>query len=251
MTSNILFIIIILSLAVFFILVVFKTHVFHNLKRWTVLAFALFVGGIMTLRYIADNEIHKGEREISVLCDLLHSEIDSIESISAIDKKLEYLSQSDRVLKQIDSIALSINEQKVFANIDLDSRLHKIRNIINHSKFLVESLNDTITIKNLNIYAQYEVTNEEMSIQKLSLSNESNLSFILKIYDPNLRKRAKAIYIVDTKEQNKVYLYKDKQNHFVLPVTSQKDSYFYKIGILAYNDANKKYTYYYIKIKEK
>lgn len=152
MTSNILFIIIILSLAVFFILVVFKTHVFHNLKRWTVLAFALFVGGIMTLRYIADNEIHKSEREISVLCDLLHSEIDSIESISAIDKKLEYLSQSDRVLKQIDSIALSINEQKVFANIDLDSRLHKIRNIINHSKFLVESLNDTITIKNLNIY---------------------------------------------------------------------------------------------------
>ena len=151
MTSNILFIIIILSLAVFFILVVFKTHVFHNLKRWTVLAFALFVGGIMTLRYIADNEIHKSEREISVLCDLLHSEI---ESISAIDKKLEYLSQSDRVLKQIDSIALSINEQKVFANIDLDSRLHKIRNIINHSKFLVESLNDTITIKNLNIYAQ-------------------------------------------------------------------------------------------------
>lgn len=205
----------------------------------------------MTLRYIADNEIHKSEREISVLCDLLHSEIDSIESISAIDKKLEYLSQSDRVLKQIDSIALSINEQKVFANIDLDSRLHKIRNIINHSKFLVESLNDTITIKNLNIYAQYEVTNEEMCIQKLSLSNESNLSFILKIYDPNLRKRAKAIYIVDTKEQNKVYLYKDKQNHFVLPVTSQKDSYFYKIGILAYNDANKKYTYYYIKIKEK
>ena len=73
----------------------------------------------MTLRYIADNEIHKSEREISVLCDLLHSEIDSIESISAIDKKLEYLSQSDRVLKQIDSIALSINEQKVFANIDL------------------------------------------------------------------------------------------------------------------------------------
>ena len=151
------------------------------------MAFALFVGGIMTLRYIADNEIHKSEREISVLCDLLHSEIDSIESISAIDKKLEYLSQSDRVLKQIDSIALSINEQKVFANIDLDSRLHKIRNIINHSKFLVESLNDTITIKNLNIYAQYEVTNEEMCIQKLSLSNESNLSFILKIYDPNLR----------------------------------------------------------------
>ena len=242
MTSNILFIIIILSLAVFFILVVFKTHVFHNLKRWTVLAFALFVGGIMTLRYIADNEIHKSEREISVLCDLLHSEIDSIESISAIDKKLEYLSQSDRVLKQIDSIALSINEQKVFANIDLDSRLHKIRNIINHSKFLVESLNDTITIKNLN---------EEMSIQKLSLSNESNLSFILKIYDPNLRKRAKAIYIVDKKEQNKAYQYKDKQNHFVLPITSHRDGYFYKIGILAYNDANKKYTYYYIKIKEK
>lgn len=251
MTSNILFIIIILSLAVFFILVVFKTHEFHNLKIWTVLAFALFIVGIVILRYIADNEIHKSESEISVLCNLLHSEIDSIESISAIDKKQEYLSQSDKVLKQIDSIALSINEQKIFTNIDLDSRVHKIRNIIKYSKFLVESLNDTVTIKDLNIYAQYEVTNEEMSIQKLSLSNESNLSFILKIYDPNLRKKAKAIYIVDTKKQNKAYLYKEKQNHFVLPVISQEDGYLYKIGILAYNDADKKYTYYYIKIKEK
>ena len=100
------------------------------------------------------------------------------------------------------------------------------------------------------IDSQYEVTDEEMNILKLPLSNERNFSFLLKIYDENLRGRAKAIYIISkaTPSVGKTYQFKNKQNHFVLPYFSHNTKLSYKIGVLTYNENRKTYTYYYIKV---
>ena len=194
MSSNIIFTMVLLLLTVFFALVVFRTHAFKHLKAWTIIAFAFLVGGIFLVGVISKQEITKNEDEISVLVRLLHSEIDKIESISASNQKSEYIKQSDIVLNKIDSIALHIKEEEAYTDINIDKRIAKIREIVNESKSLVETLNDTIYIRDLVIDNQYEVTDEEMNIQKLPLSNKSNFSFLLKIYDENLRERAKAIY---------------------------------------------------------
>ena len=194
MSSNIIFTMVLLLLTVFFALVVFRTHAFKHLKAWTIIAFAFLVGGIFLVGVISKQEITKNEDEISVLVRLLHSEIDKIESISASNQKSEYIKQTDIVLNKIDSIALHIKEEEAYTDINIDKRIAKIREIVNESKSLVETLNDTIYIRDLVIDNQYEVTDEEMNIQKLPLSNKSNFSFLLKIYDENLRERAKAIY---------------------------------------------------------
>lgn len=249
MSSNVIFTLVLLPLAAFFALVVFRTHAFKHLKVWTVIAFAFLVGGVFLVGVVSRQEIAKSEDEISVLVRLLHSEIDKIESISASNQKTEYIKQSDIVLNKIDSIALHIKEEEVYTDINIDKRIAQIRKIVKDSKSLVETLNDTIYIRDLIIDNQYEVTEEEMSIHKLPLSNEDNLSFLLKIYDENLRKRAKAIYIISnaTPSVSQTYQYKNKQNHFVLPYFSQNTKLSYKIGILAYNEKRKTYTYYYIK----
>lgn len=250
MSSNIIFTIVLLLLTVFFALVVFRTHAFKHLKAWTIIAFAFLVGGIFLVGVISKQEITKDEDEISVLVRLLHSEIDKIESISASNQKSEYIKQSDIVLNKIDSIALHIKEEEAYTDINIDKRIAKIREIVNESKSLVETLNDTIYIRDLVIDNQYEVTDEEMNIQKLPLSNKSNFSFLLKIYDENLRERAKAIYIISTTNPSvgKTYQYKNKQNHFVLPYFSQNTKLSYRIGILTYNENRKTYTYYYINV---
>ena len=175
----------------------------------------------MFVKFLAEGEIRKDEDEIFSLVSLLHSEIDSISSISAINKKYEYIKQTDQVLKQIDSIAIRIKEQDVYTDIDIDKRLNSIHNIINHTIILVETLNDTVSINNLVIEKSYMVTTEEMNIQELPLSNERNLSFMLRIYDDGLRDKAKAIFIVDKSNVGIAYQYKKKQNHFVLPAPSQ------------------------------
>lgn len=249
MSSNIIFTIVLLPLTVFFALVVFRIHAFKHLKAWTIIAFVFFVGGIFFVGVISKQEIAKNEDEISVLVRLLHSEIDSIESISVNNKKSEYIKQSDIVLKKIDSIALRIKEE-AYTDINIDKRIAQIRKIVKDSKYLVETLNDTINIMNMVIDNQYEVTDEEMNIQKMPLSNERNFSFLLKIYDENLRGRAKAIYIISkaTPSVGKTYQYKNKQNHFVLPYSSQNTKLSYRIGILTYNEGRKTYTYYYIKV---
>lgn len=248
MVTNLLFCLIICALAVFFLVVVFYRKHLRNLRIWTFCAFSFLVGGLMFVKFLAEGEIRKDENEISSLVSLLHSEIDSISSISAINKKSEYLKQTDRVLKQIDSIALRIKKQEAYTDIDIDSRLNSIRNIINQSKTLVETLNDTISINNFMIEKSYRVTEEEMKIQVLPLSNERNLSFMLRIYDEGLRDKAKAIFIEDKANIGIAYQYKDKQNHFVLPLSSQYIENSYKIGILTYNESDKNYTYYYIQI---
>lgn len=240
---------VLLPLIVFFALVVFRIHAFKHLKAWTIIAFAFLVGGVSLVGVISKQEILKNEDEISVLVRLLHSEIDNIESISA-NKKSEYIKQSDIVLDKIDSIASHIKVEEAYTNINIDKRIAQIRKIVKDSKYLVETLNDSIYIRDLVIYNQYEVTDEEMDIQKLPLSNKDNLSFLLKIYDENLRKRAKAIYIISniTPSVGKTYQYKNKRNHFVLPYFSQNTKISYKIGILVYNENRKTYTYYYIKV---
>lgn len=248
MITNLLFGLIICAMAVFFLVVVFKRKHLRNLGIWTFCAFTLLVGGLILVKFIAEDEIRKDEDEISSLVSLLHSEIDSISSISAINKKSEYIKHSDQVLKQIDSIALRIKMQEAYTDIDIDSRLNSIRNIINHSKSLVETLNDTISINTLMIEKSYQVTEEEMNIQVLPLSNERNLSFMLRIYDKGLRDNAKAIFIVDKANTGIAYQYKDKHNHFVLPAPSKNIVNSCKIGILTYNEFNKNYTYYYIQI---
>ena len=158
MISNIIFTMVLLPLTVFFALVVFRIHAFKHLKAWTVIAFAFLVGGIFLLGVISKQEITKKEDEISVLVRLLHSEIDNIESISASNKKTEYIKQSDIVLSKIDSIALRIKEEEAYTDINIDKRIAKIREIVNESKYLVETLNDTIYIRDLVIDNQYEVT---------------------------------------------------------------------------------------------
>lgn len=220
------------------------------MKAWTIIAFVFFVGGIFLVGVISKQEIAKNEDEISVLVRLLHSEIDNIESISVNNKKTEYIKQSDIVLHKIDSIALRIKEEEAYTDINIDKRIAQIRKIVKDSKSLVETLNDTINIMDMVIENQYEVTDEEMNIQKLPLSNERNFSFLLKIYDENLRGRAKAIYIISkaTPSVGKTYQYKNKQNHFVLPYFSQNTKLSYRIGILTYNEDRKTYTYYYIKV---
>ena len=250
MNSNIIFTIVLLSLTIFFALVVFRIHAFKHLKVWTIIAFVFFVGGIFLVGVISKQEIAKNEDEISVLVRLLHSEIDNIESISVNNKKTEYIEQSDIVLHKIDSIALRIKEEEAYTDINIDKRIAQIRKIVKDSKSLVETLNDTINIMDMVIENQYEVTDEEMNIQKLPLSNERNFSFLLKIYDENLRGRAKAIYIISkaTPSVGKTYQYKNKQNHFVLPYFSQNTKLSYRIGILTYNEDRKTYTYYYIKV---
>lgn len=250
MNSNIIFTIVLLSLTIFFALVVFRIHAFKHLKVWTIIAFVFFVGGIFLVGVISKQEIAKNEDEISVLVRLLHSEIDNIESISVNNKKTEYIKQSDIVLHKIDSIALRIKEEEAYTDINIDKRIAQIRKIVKDSKSLVETLNDTINIMDMVIENQYEVTDEEMNIQKLPLSNERNFSFLLKIYDENLRGRAKAIYIISkaTPSVGKTYQYKNKQNHFVLPYFSQNTKLSYRIGILTYNEDRKTYTYYYIKV---
>lgn len=250
MSSNIIFTIVLLSLTLFFALVVFRKHAFIHLKAWTIIAFVSFVGGIFLVGVISKQEIAKNEDEISALVRLLHSEIDSIESISVNNKKTEYIKQSDIVLHKIDSIALRIKEEEAYTDINIDKRIAQIRKIVKDSKSLVETLNDTINIMDMVIENQYEVTDEEMNIQKLPLSNERNFSFLLKIYDENLRGRAKAIYIISkaTPSVGKTYQYKNKQNHFVLPYFSQNTKLSYRIGILTYNEDRKTYTYYYIKV---
>ena len=249
MSSNIIFTMVLLPLIVFFALVVFRIHAFKHLKAWTIIAFAFLVGGVSLVGVISKQEILKNEDEISVLVRLLHSEIDNIESISA-NKKSEYIKQSDIVLDKIDSIASRIKVEEAYTDINIDKRIAQIRKIVKDSKYLVETLNDSIYIRDLVIYNQYEVTDEEMSIQKLPLSNKDNLSFLLKIYDENLRERAKAIYIISniTPSVGKTYQYKNKRNHFVLPYFSQNTKISYKIGILVYNENRKTYTYYYIKV---
>lgn len=248
MTTNLLFGFIIFVLIVFFLMVVFKREPIGHLKRWTIIAFVFLVGGLTLVTFLAEEEIRKDEDEISSLVSLLHSEIDSISSVSAINKKYEYLQQTDQVLKQIDSIALRIKKQEVYTDTEIDKRINSIRTIIGHSKTLVETLNDTVSINNGMVGQSYRVTEEEMSIQKLPLSNERNLSFMLKIYDDTLRDKAKAIFIVDRENVGTAYQYKDKQNHFVLPVPSLNGDTSYKIGILTYNESDKNYTYYYIHI---
>lgn len=250
MSSNIIFTIVLLPLTVFFALVVFRIHAFKHLKAWTIIAFVFFVGGIFFVGVISKQEIAKNEDEISVLVRLLHSEIDNIESISVNNKKSEYIKQSDIVLNKIDSIALHIKEEEAYTDINIDKRIAQIRKIVKDSKYLVETLNDTINIMNMVIDKQYEVTDEEINIQKLPLSNERNFSFLLKIYDKNLRERAKAIYIINktTPSIGKTYRYKNKQNHFVLPYFSPNTKLSYRIGILTYNDDRKTYTYYYVKV---
>ena len=249
MSSNIIFTMVLLPLIVFFALVVFRIHAFKHLKAWTIIAFAFLVGGVSLVGVISKQEILKNEDEISVLVRLLHSEIDNIESISA-NKKSEYIKQSDIVLDKIDSIASRIRVEEAYTDINIDKRIAQIRKIVKDSKYLVETLNDSIYIRDLVIYNQYEVTDEEMSIQKLPLSNKDNLSFLLKIYDENLRERAKAIYIISNiiPSVGKTYQYKNKRNHFVLPYFSQNTKISYKIGILVYNENRKTYTYYYIKV---
>lgn len=250
MSSNIVFTIVLLPLTVFFALVVFRKHAFKHLKTWTIIAFAFLVGGIFLVEDISKQEIAKNEDEISVLVRLLHSEIDNIESISADNKKSEYIKQSDIVLNKIDSIALRIKEEEAYTAINIDKRIAQIRKIVKDSKSIVETLNDTIYIKDMVIDSQYEVTDEEMNILKLPLSNERNFSFLLKIYDENLRGRAKAIYIISkaTPSVGKTYQFKNKQNHFVLPYFSHNIKLSYKIGVLTYNENRKTYTYYYIKV---
>lgn len=250
MSSNIIFTMVLLPLTVFFAFVVFRTHTIRHLKAWTIIAFAFFVGGIFLVGKVSKQEIAKSEDEISVLVRLLHSEIDSIESVSATNKKAEYIKQSEIVLNKIDSIALHIREKEAYTNINIDRRIEKVRKIVKDSKNLVESLNDTLYIKGLKIDKQLQVTDEEMCIQTLPLSNNKNLSFLFKIYDNNLREKAKAIYIISdaTPPVAQTYLYKKKQNHFVLPYFTQSTKLSYKIGILAYNENSKTYTYYYIKV---
>ena len=160
MSSNIIFTMVLLLLTVFFALVVFRTHAFKHLKAWTIIAFVFLVGGIFLVGVISKQEITKNEDEISVLVRLLHSEIDKIESISASNQKSEYIKQSDIVLNKIDSIALRIKEEEAYTDINIDMRIAKIREIVNESKSLVETLNDTIYIRDLVIDNQYEVTDE-------------------------------------------------------------------------------------------
>lgn len=248
MATDILFAIISFFLTAFFLLFVFKTHMFRHIRRWALGAFIFLVGGLMLVAFLAEEEIRKDENEISSLVSLLHSEIDSISSISAVNKKYEYLQQTDQVLEQIDSIALRIKKQEVYTDTDIDKRLNSIRSIINHTKVLVETLNDTVSIHNELVGQSYRVTEEEMNIQKLPLSNERNLSFMLRIYDDRLRDKAKAIFIVDKENVGTAYQYKDKQNHFVLPMPSPNSDTSYKIGILTYNESDSNYTYYYIQI---
>lgn len=250
MSSHVIFAIVLLALTVFFALVVFRTYAFKHLKAWTIIAFAFLVGGVFLVGVVSKQEIEKNENEISVLVRLLHSEIDKIESISAINQKSEYIKQSDNVLSKIDSIALRIKEEEAYTDINIDKRIAQIKKIVKDSKTLVETLNDTVYIGDLLIDNQYEVTGEEICIQKLPLSNENNLSFLLKIYDENLRKRAKAIYIMSsaTPSVGQTYQFKNKQNHFVLPNFFQNEKLSYKIGILIYNENSKTYTYYYIKV---
>lgn len=250
MNSNVIFTMVLLPLTVFFALVVFRTRAIKHLKAWTMIAFAFLVGGVFLVGVISKQEIAKSEDEIFVLVRLLHSEIDNIESISASNQKSEYIKQSDIVLNKIDSIALRIKEEEAYTDINIDKRIAQIRKIVKDSKSLVETLNDTIDIKNLKIDTQHEVTDEEMGIQRLPLSNKRNLSFLLKIYDENLRRKAKAIYIISnaTPTVGQTYQYKNRQNHFVLPCLSQNTILTYKIGILTYNEIRKTYTYYYIKI---
>ena len=248
MTTNLLFGFIVFVLIVFFLMVVFRRKPIGHLKRWTIIAFVFLVGGLTLVTLLAEEEIRKEEDEISSLVSLLHSEIDSISSVSAVNKKYEYLQQTDQVLKQIDSIALRIKKQEVYTDTDIDKRLNSIRSIINHTKVLVETLNDTVSINNGMVGKYYQVTEEEMNIQKLPLSNERNLSFMLRIYDDRLRDKAKAIFIVDRENVGTAYHYKDKQNHFVLPMPSLNGDTSYKIGILTYNENDNNYTYYYIQI---
>lgn len=248
MTTNLLFGFIVSALAIFFLLVVFRRKPIGHLKRWTIIAFVFLVGGLMLVTFLAEDEIRKDENEISSLVSLLHSEIDSISSISAVNKKYEYIKQTDLVLRQIDSIALRIKKQEVYTDMDIDKRINSIRTIIGHSKTLVETLNDTVSINNGMVGKCYRVTEEEMNIQKLPLSNERNLSFMLRIYDDRLRDKAKAIFIVDKENVGTAYQYKDKQNHFVLPMPSLNGDTSYKIGILTYNESDNNYTYYYIQI---
>lgn len=248
MATDVLFAIISFCLTVFFLLFVFKTHLFKHIWRWALGAFIFLVGGLMLVTSLAESDIREGENEISSLVSLLHSEIDSISSISAVNKKYEYIKQTDQVLRQIDSIALRIKKQEVYTDIDIDKRLNSIRKIISHSKTLVETLNDTVSINNEMIGKYFRVTEEEMNIQKLPLSNERNISFILRIYDDGLRDKAKAIYIVDKDNLGTAYQYKDKQNHFVLPLNSQNGDVSYKIGVLTFNETDNIYTYYYIHI---
>ena len=248
MTTNHLFGFIVFVLIVFFLMVVFRRKPIDHLKRWTIIAFVFLVGGLTLVTFLAEEDIRKDEGEISSLVSLLHSEIDSISSVSAVNKKYEYLRQTDQVLKQIDSIALRIKKQEVYTDTDIDKRLNSIRSIINHTKVLVETLNDTVSINNGMVGKYYQVTEEEMNIQKLPLSNERNLSFMLRIYDDRLRDKAKAIFIVDRENVCTAYHYKDKQNHFVLPVPSLNGDTSYKIGILTYNESDNNYTYYYIQI---
>lgn len=235
-------------MAVFFLVVVFNRKHLRNLGIWTFCAFLFLLGGLMFVKFLAEGEIRKDEDEIFSLVSLLHSEIDSISSISAINKKYEYIKQTDQVLKQIDSIAIRIKEQDVYTDIDIDKRLNSIHNIINHTIILVETLNDTVSINNLMIEKSYMVTTEEMNIQELPLSNERNLSFMLRIYDDGLRDKAKAIFIVDKSNVGIAYQYKKKQNHFVLPAPSQHIDNSYKIGVLTYNETDNNYTFYYIQI---
>ena len=86
MITNLLFSLIICAMAVFFLVVVFKRKHLRNLGRWTFCAFTLLVGGLMLVKFIAEDEIRKDEDEISSLVSLLHSAIDSISSISVINK---------------------------------------------------------------------------------------------------------------------------------------------------------------------
>lgn len=250
MSSNVIFAIVVISLTVFFAFVVFKTYAIKHLKIWTIIAFTFLIGGVYLIGIASEHELAKNESKISTLVSLLHSEIDSIESVTAINKKAEYIKRSEIVLNKIDSIALHIKEEEAYTNINIDKRIAQIRKIVKDSKSLVETLNDTIYIRDLVIDNQYEVTYEEMGIQKLPLSNKANWSFLLRIYDENLRKRAKAIYIISntTPSVCQTYQYKNKQNYFVLPNFSQNTKVSYKIGILAYNENRKTYTFYYIRV---
>lgn len=250
MISNMSFLIIVSCSTVFFIWVLFKANTLKHVMRLTIAVFLFFLIGIFVTSFFAKQEIQNNENEITKLVSLLHSEIDSIECISTNKQKYDFIKHSDEVLTKIDSLTLQIKNQEAYTDINIDERIMKVRKIVCDSKKFIESLNDTLRINNLTIGKRYLVTDEEMSVQQLPLSNSQYFSFLLKIYDDKLRNDVKAIYITDNTNFNfgETYQYKNKQNHFVLPRMYKGLAVSYNIGILTYNETSKTYTYYYIKV---
>lgn len=250
MISSISFLIIVSCLTVFFIWVLFRANTLKHVMKLTIAVFLFFLIGIYVTSFFAKQEIHKNENEITKLVSLLHSEIDSINYISTKKQKYDFIKHSDEVMTKIDSLTLQIKNQEAYTNINIDERIMKIRKIVCDSKKFVESLNDTLIINNLIIGKRYLVTDEEMSVQQLPLSNSQYFSFLLKIYDEKLRNDVKAIYILDNTKFHleKTYQYKNKQNHFVLPRMYKGLAVSYDVGILTYNEKSITYTYYYIKV---